>query len=247
MPLITTDTSWKALRSIARAGGVAVSLVSPAFADDHRFHPPEGCTGQLTIQMRGCEVTHIWTCEADPAGESWDLTIDEGGLSQLGRIDTEAQWLETIDLNPIERRVLDLPADDPHNLTELLEAGLDTFDFSQTVDDGAKIGVKGFDRLTGNSVTLDGEALLETDVSAVFSIDGEEVLSVVGQEYVSTTHRRFFSGTYEITSRGTTVIRDNTPVDFIYPGEPGFFASKPQYDCDASLVRFVPPVKGTEK
>lgn len=248
MPWRIWDIRKVLLRGLLLAGAVLCCAVPGAvWADDGVFHPPEGCTGYLTVQMRGCEVSHFWTCEGDPNGHRWDLSIDIDGPSQLGRIDAEAQWIETIDLAPLERRTLDLPATDPHNLTELLEAGVDTFDFTQTTDAGAKIGAKGYDRLTGATVTIDGEQLLETDVSAVFTEDGEEVVSVVGREYVSAKHRRFFAGTYEVSARGGTFTRDNTPIDFIYPGEPGFFASKPQYDCDASLARFVPPVKGTEK
>ena len=42
---------------------------SGAWAQQGTFSPPQGCEGTLTIQNRGCLMTHLWTCEADPEGQ----------------------------------------------------------------------------------------------------------------------------------------------------------------------------------
>ncbi|WP_299139575.1 hypothetical protein [uncultured Tateyamaria sp.] len=222
-----------------------VPMVAQA-QDGSVFYPPAGCTGALTIQMRSCRVANIYTCAADAPGENWKLVLEADGPVFLSKIDRETQWLESYDLFPTQHNVLRLPADDPANLTELLETGIDTFDFVQKMDERI-VRVVGYDRLTGDDVIIDGEPLLGTEFSARYEDFEGTYLTVTGREYVSVRHRRFIGGVTTRMQDGREVERDYTPIDFIYPDEPGFFSKTPLYDCEASLARYVPTVKGNDQ
>lgn len=217
-----------------------------ALAQQDRFFPPVGCAEQLTVQSRGCEVSNIWTCAADMPGESWRVDIRQSGPIFLSKIDSEGQWLESYDLFPTRKEVLIEPAKDPASLSELLEKGADSYDFIQRGPDGETRAV-GYDRLTGVEVTIDNEPLLETEFSIRFEDETGPFAWVAGNEYVSAKHRRFLSGTRIVTRDGESYEEDSSPVDFIYPGEPGFFANTPLYDCETSLARFDPTVKGSDQ
>jgi len=228
---------------------IALFAVLPALAlaqDDDRYYPPNGCTGVFTVQNRGCVVNNIYTCAADQPGDSWRLMFDREGPVFLSKIDYETQWLESYDLFPARREILRQPADDPASLTELLETGIDTYDFIQTSEQRVT-RVVGFDRLTGDDVLIDGEALLGTEFSARYENSFGRDLEVTGREYISVKHRRFISGITTLTWEGETEERDRTPVDFIYPGEPGFFSKTPLYDCEASLARLQTDTKGSDQ
>lgn len=225
----------------------ATFLTAPALAqdDDDRFAPPEGCTAQLTIQSRSCQVDNIWTCDANP-GHSWRMEFQADGPTFLSRIDSETQWIESFYLFPNQRRELVQPSDDPASLTELLETGIDSYDFTLRTPSGP-VRIVGFDRLTGDSVVIDGEPLLVTEFVARHETTSGTVLELQGNEYVSVKHRRFVAGTYSGSGENGAFDIDQSPVDFIYPGEPGFFSKTPLYDCEASLARHVPIVKGTDQ
>ena len=213
--------------------------------DGSRFYPPEGCTAELTVQSRGCQVDNIWTCEANP-GHSWRMEFRADGPTFVARIDAETQWIESYHLFPTRRRELVQPSDDPASLTELLGTGIDSYDFTMRTQNGP-VRVVGFDRLTGESVVIDGEPLLVTEFNARHETTSGTTLEVNGSEFVSVKYRRFFGGTYQGTDGSGPFEDDASPVEFIYPGEPGFFTKTPIYDCDASLARFVPTAKGYDQ
>lgn len=226
-----------------------VALLVPVSAlaqDGSRYYPPEGCSGVLTIQSRSCIVSHIYTCDADRPGESWRIQFDVDGPNFLSKIDAETQWLESYDLFPTRRQTLQVPATDPASLTELLETGTDTFDFVQT-SEGRPTRIVGFDRLTGEDVVIDGEPLLGTEFNVRYQYTIGSDLYAKGFEFVSVKHRRFMPGIVTLTQDGESVERDRTPVEFIYPGEPGFFSKTPLYECEASLARYVPTTKGSDQ
>ena len=194
--------------------------------DPNRFYPPEGCTAQLTVQSRSCGLSNIYTCAADAPGENWRVEFDVDGPIFISKIDYETQWLESYDLFPTNREVLVQPADDPASLTELLATGTDAYDFVQTGETGP-VRVVGFDRLTGEEVVIDGEPLLVTEFDARHETTDGVILEVTGREYVSVRHRRFIAGMYTGDGVNGTFEYDKSPVDFIYPGEPGFFSRTP--------------------
>ena len=50
--------------------------------------------------------------------------------------------------------------------------------------------------------------------------------------------RLFFAGPSEWVTDGDRLLpMDGSPVQFIFPGEPGFFATQPIFDCDAVMSR----------
>ncbi|MEL7127488.1 MAG: hypothetical protein AAGK30_14715 [Pseudomonadota bacterium] len=221
-----------------------ILLASPAVASDV-FIPPVGCAGVVTVQSRSCEVDNIYTCTADTPGDSWRVSFDLDGPKFIGRIDAETQWMESIDLFPTRREVIELPAADPASLSELLATGTDAFDFNMRGDGGEVTRVVGFDQLTGEEVEIDGETLLRTQFSARYESTLTGETRIEGNEYVSPKLGRFLAGSYRFTGADGAVSEwANDPVEFIYPGEPGFFSKTPLYECEASLARFIPIIKG---
>ncbi|WP_223426827.1 hypothetical protein [Tateyamaria pelophila] len=235
------------IRALVLIAGCALMPVRVAAqGDDSRYYPPDGCVGVVTTQNRDCLVNNIYTCEADQPGSSWRLMFDRDGPVFLSKIDFETQWLESYDLFPTRQDALRQPADDPASLSELLATGIDTYDFIIAGTQGVT-RVVGFDRLTGDDVVIDGEPLLGTEFSARHESTMGRDLQVQGREFVSVKHRRFFPGVTTISQGDDTEEHDRTPIEFIYPGEPGFFTTTPLYECEASLARFVPITKGSDQ
>ena len=205
-------------------------LAAPATAQG--FAPPAGCEGTLTVQHRSCLVTHVWTCEADAPGDQWVALMTQRGLFSVRKVDRDFQWLETYYTSPpaTERMLPDAP--DPASLTVLFAEQTDTYDFTVTNDRGTPDErVRGFDLLTGETVVIDDEPLLATEFAYEVTLpDGTVDYRGAGAQYVSETHRLFFLGTsWEADTPDD--ITDMSPVEFTYPGEPGFFAESPRYDC----------------
>ncbi|MEM8577894.1 MAG: hypothetical protein AAGF60_08600 [Pseudomonadota bacterium] len=220
-----------------RLAFLALLPVAAAAQEAEVFVPPEGCTGTLTVQSANCQVSNIYVCDADVAGHNWRMVFDREGALFLSKIDAETQWLESYDFDPGRRNVLRQPADDPARLTELLETGTDSYDFVQSMG-GDIVRIVGFDRLTGDDAVIDGEPLLGTEFSARYEGFSGTYLRVEGREYVSVRHRRFIGGTITRIIGDTRRDEDQSPVEFVYPGEPGFFTQTPLYGCAAQVARF---------
>lgn len=211
-------------------------LAAPAAAQT--FTPPEGCEGYLTVQQRGCVVSNHYVCEADPEGHQWRVDFVEMGPVFASLIDSETQWVRSISL--ISQRVTTLKeTPDPASLTELLETGIDTYDFTTVTEEGEETRWRGADVLTGETEVIDGVELLVMEYTSE-SDDAEGRSRNEGVNYVSEEWRLFLPGTsVSFDEEGEPQPeRDNTPVLFIEPGEPGFFASRPIYDCGVSDAAF---------
>lgn len=210
-------------------------LTTPAFAGS--FTPPEGCTTFLTVQSRGCYVANYYRCEGDAAGDQWRADFDQQGPFYLSRIDYETQWVESYESNPTVRQTLDPNPTDPASFTTLLETGTDTFDFALTKDNGEHSIVKGYDKLTGKSMMIDGITLEQTEFYYTETDDAGNILrQSSGNEYIKRDWRNFFSGTSQwLQLDGTSLPLDGTPVQFILPGEKGFAATQPIFQCDAVM------------
>ncbi len=208
---------------------------SPAFAGS--FIAPEGCTTYLTVQSRGCYVANYYTCQSDPAGHKWRADFDQEGPFFLSRIDDETQWIESIELNPLVTQTLDENPQDPANFTQLAESGRDDFIFNLSKDNGENSRVRGFDKLTGKSVTIDGVALDETEFEYEETDSSGTVLRRArGLEYISRDYRMFFSGASEWDDgSGNWLPMEGSPVRFFQSGEKGFESTQPIFDCDAVL------------
>lgn len=215
--------------------GLLICTASPVLAGT--FIPPKGCTAYLTVQSRGCIVSHFYTCEADQKGDQWRADYDGQGPFFLSRIDSEAQWLESYDLAPRTKEVMDPKPKDPASFSDLLAQGLDTFDFSLSKDDGEKSTIKGFDKLTGQNATIDGVPLKQTEYEYTQTDDKGNVLRhSKGNEYISEEWRTFFSGHSEWENEdGSWTPSDNAPVKFIRPGKPGFASTVPLFECNDQM------------
>ncbi|TKA97301.1 hypothetical protein FAZ78_06785 [Cereibacter changlensis] len=222
------------LTRIMAAGGLMLALAQPAAAQG--FTPPEGCTGFMTVQSRGCRVSNHYRCEKDAPGDQWRADFDQQGVFFLSRIDSEAQWVESYEMFPTVAQVMDPNPQDPASFTELL-GGTDTYAFGLSKDSGERSEVSGFDRLTGRTVVIDGIPLEETAFEFTeTSIGGSVLRRARGREYIHRDWRLFFSGPTEWDAGdGSFVPVDGSPMQFIFPGEPGFAATQPIFDCDAIL------------
>lgn len=193
---------------------------------------PEGCEAFMTVQSKACRVSHYYKCAADAPGDQWRVDMDQEGPFFYSRIDHEAQWVESYD--PV-KQVLDPAPADPASFSELLSSGIDTWDFTVSKADGSGNRAAGYDRLTGQSVVIDGITLSQTEVEFTeYDLAGNVTRRSRGTEYLHPDWRMFFAGPGETDlGDGQWLAIDGSPVEFIFPGEEGFLASQPKYDCDA--------------
>lgn len=215
----------------------AIMLLSatPTLAQDV-FHPPNGCTGVLTIQNRNCMLTNLWQCEGDAPGQQWIALFNENGPYRVKQIDAEFQWLTTFYLNPAWVETMQLPAPDPESITELLANGVDTYDFTIVNEDtGTATRIRGYDRLTGDVTQINGVDLHHTEYQYdIVSADGNVTQTNSGRQFVSAAHRIFVLGE-AWNSSNPEHIRDSSPIEIIHPGETGFFSPHPKYECSMMM------------
>lgn len=209
-------------------------ITSPALAGG--FTPPEGCMLNMTVQSRGCNVSNYYTCEKDAAGEQWRADFDQEGLFFQSKIDFETQWIESYEINPPVKQVLDPNPSDPASFSNLLATGYDSFAFGLTKDNGQTSSVRGFDRLTGEEVVIDGVTLKRTEYEMTETApDGTILRQARGREFISAEFRSFFAGMSEIWTGETWLPLDGSPMSFDFEGDKGFGATQPIFDCDAVL------------
>lgn len=201
------------------------------------FTPPPGCTGYLTVQAKGCKVSNHFRCSGDPEGHQWRVDFGPEGPYFASRTDAEAQWIQSIELGEGRSRFLMPDPPDPASMTTLLAEGTDTYDFRLEGRGGISL-VRGYDTLTGRTVTIDGVPLLETEFRYEETReDGTLVQRARGNEYVHPDWRIFLSGPSEVDGGEGFRPLDMSPVLFVMPGEPGFFSDTPQFDCAAQMSR----------
>ncbi len=222
--------------AIVLLGVVATMAPMPAIAQGTgTITPPPGCTAFLTVQSRSCVVSHMWTCEGDPEGSWWRLSMDGEGPFSLSHTDSEFRWLTSYGLRNGSQAVLVEPEEDPASITELFETGSDSMVFTTIYENagGQRIerNYTGFDRLTGETVEIDGRILNRTRFSYEYNL-GDGPRRVEGTQYVHEGWRMFFGGveTTEMPG-GESFESDNSPMDFAEPGERGFLRDQPLYDC----------------
>jgi len=220
--------------------GLTLTVAAPALAGP--FTPPEGCTTFMTVQSKQCRVSNHYTCTADRAGDQWRADFDQEGVFFLSRIDAEAQWVESIEIDPPSRQTLDANPADPASFSDLLATGNDSYIFGLSKDSGERTRVRGNDRLTGKQVVIDGITLQQTEFNFTETDTAGNILRRSrGNEYIHPEWRLFFSGPSQWDGGdGTYLPLDGSPVQFIFPGEPGFASTQPLFDCDA-VMSFVPP------
>jgi len=229
---------WHFVRPNVIGGSLLLTLsAAPVHSQTvETFSLPAGCTAYLTVQSKDCTVDHHFTCEGDPEGHKKRVSLDEEGMTYLGTIDAETQWLISFHPRSQLTEALEENPADPASFAELTETGIDTYDFRTLSDEIGPTRYVGADSLTGRVVTIDGVALEETSYQiTAFNADGDEIWSSKGNEYINRDWQRFFSGTGVVTVPGDSYEKDGSPVEFIYPGEPGFLSANPKHGCGVVL------------
>ncbi len=227
--------SKRGIKPMIRLAALPLCLAAlPAMAGS--FTPPEGCTTHLTVQSQGCYVANYYRCEADAPGDTWRVDFDQEGMFYMSKIDVETQWIESYDLNPPVKQTLDPNPVDPASFSGLVATGYDSFVFGLSKDTGEHSNVRGFDKLTGKTVMIDGEPLLQTEFEYEETDDEGGVLRKArGHEYISTEFGSFFSGSSEWHDGTNWIPLEGSPRQFIRPGEKGFAATQPIFDCGAVM------------
>ncbi|MFE3837989.1 hypothetical protein [Pseudogemmobacter sonorensis] len=216
----------------------ALFAVAPAVAGAREWAAPQGCEIFMTVQAKACRVSNHYTCADDAPGDQWRADFDLDGLFFRSRIDFETQWIESIEGRrgggPQLTQWLAPAPPDPASFSELIATGIDSFHFDLARSDGGTSTARGYDRLTGRSVTVDGVTLEETEFDFTETDPAGNVLRRArGREYINREMRLFFAGPGE-SDLGDGLWRpiDGSPLEFVFPGEPGFATSQPKYDCD---------------
>ena len=226
---------------MARLIFVAFLLVaSPALAGG-RFAAPQGCEVFATVQMRGCQVSQHYRCAGDAAGDQWAVYLDGAGPFYQSRIDSETRWLHSRDLMTGEEDRL-AEETDPASFTTLITTGRDDYDFRTESSTGEVRRYTGHDALTGESVTIDGVTLERTrfDLTA-WNADGQMIWHRKGRQLIHRDWRLFWADTEEFENAfGDRESLVDTPVQFAAPGEKGFLATDPIYDCDELMTELQP-------
>lgn len=199
------------------------------------YTPPNGCTLNLTVQERGCTVTQHFTCTADAPGDQRTTVFGrDGEMTYESRIDRETRWMWSRDPQSGIVDRLEDEAPDHASFSTLINTGRDDFDFWTVDNSGYRMRQVGEDRLTGETITIDGEPLERTRFQLTTSDEsGKVLIEREGGQYISRSLGRFFGGVE--TARdwsGASEETDGSPVEFIRPGEPGFGGTEPRYDCE---------------
>lgn len=211
-------------------------LITPLGAHAGAFQLPAGCTAYLTVHDNNCQVDHHFRCDGDAAGTQRRVTLSEEGMVFMGQIDAETQWIESFHALSGHTEVLESNPVDSASLSELIAAGQDSFDFYTRSAEIGRTRYVGEDKLTGRSVVIDNVTLEETQYSlTAFSPEGAELWRANGREFISREWRMFLSGTGDITTPTDKFQKDDTPVEFVFPGEAGFLSPKPKHGCGALM------------
>ena len=221
----------KTLIALFATAAVPVSAQTPEV-----FALPAGCDAYLTVQTEACSVDHIFTCEGDAEGTQRRVSIGETGVTYVGQIDSETQWIESLHLSSGHSERLSDDVTDRASFSDLVENGIDTYDFTTESEEIGQTRYVGQDSLTGNQVTIDGVTLDETQYNiTAYDAEGEVKWSSEGNEYISQRFRMFLAGSSTITTENGSFDNDDAPVEFIFEGEPGFLSKFPKYGCGETL------------
>ena len=240
--MISTQTSkTTTLACAALVAGTTLLTVTPSEgqAQNRLFNPPEQCEVFLTVQMKGCLVSNHWQCDADPEGHTWSALATDRGVAIFSQFDSEFQWLASLSTVGGDDEVLRENPTDPASLSELLETGLDSYDFEMVEpgEDGEVTRrIRGFDQLTGDTVTISGEELLVTEYAMVQTLADGTTSEAFGTQFVSEKYRTFFLGEETETRNGETRESDHAPILMLTEGDSGFRSTRPLFGCGAEDI-----------
>ncbi|MFD1794947.1 hypothetical protein ACFSC1_03000 [Paracoccus aurantiacus] len=196
----------------------------------------------MTVQNRGCTVAQHYVCASDEPGDQHVIYYDDQGPSYHSHIDAETRWLESNDLDTGLTDLLMPDAADDASFSTLLKTGRDDFDFVTESNSGERLRHIGEDRLTGETVEIDGVPLELTEFRLrTFAADGQLLIDSRGQQFINREHGRFYGGTEHSEDWTGEVTDDNdSPVTFAFPGDAGFASTEPLFDCEMQMVTFRP-------
>jgi len=226
------------MRTPLKATCLAAALLSGAasLAEAQNAMPPKGCEAFLTMHTRNCAVSIFWRCGAQP-GLLFEGSHDDDGPVSLHTYDDEFQWIDAYYYWTDSREKLLNPGPDPISMTELLETGVDTYNFSMISEgdgDTGKLFTTGRDEALGETVVIDGVELdLFSTSSVTKDADGNTVFAAEGVQYVLKSERLFMLGKESYFDGQERWKEDNTPVEFMFPGEKGFGKTEPRHGCNA--------------
>ncbi|OIP82830.1 MAG: hypothetical protein AUK37_08450 [Rhodobacterales bacterium CG2_30_65_12] len=240
--IATTARLAREAKRSAPALALALALATPVGAADLPL--PEGCEAFLTVQSRGCSVSVLWRCDVTPKGDFTEASFGADGLEALVSYSASYQWLDSLYVWDSSREEFLPPAADPIDLATLLDTGIDTYDFTlrrSEPDQTYDIRVTGADVLTGETTMIDGYTLdLVQTRFEIINESGAVDYRSEGTQFFARALGHFFLGAETSWSAdGRATEHDNSPVDFIQPGEPGFGTTTPLYEClpaDAALL-----------
>lgn len=211
------------------------------------FALPAGCDAYLTIQQTSCTVSHHFTCEGDPEGIQRRVDLDEEGVIYFGAIDHETQWVESFHPLTGHSEFLLPDPDRPASLTELIETGVNEYDFRTTSPEFGTTRYIGVDRLTGETVTISGVTLDRTEYTiTALDSEGAEIWSSSGREFISRDWRMFIGGQSRIVTPEDSWETDDSPVEFIFPDQPGFLSASPKHGCGLMMSALPPATHAKE-
>lgn len=214
-------------------------LLATPVAAQESFALPVGCEAFVTVQSRDCIVSHHFICEGDPAGQQRRVDLGEDGLLYAGLIDAETQWIESFHVRSGHSERLEDSPSDRASFTELFAYGIDTYDFRTLSDEIGPTRYRGQDRLTGEVVQIDGVTLYRTEYQiTAMTDDGVVLWSSEGSEFISEDFRMFLSGVGTVTTPDESWEVDDSPVEFIFPGEAGFLSPNPKHGCGVMMSSF---------
>ncbi len=238
---------------IAVTLATATLLAMPAQA--RVFTPPEGCEVFLTVQSKQCSVSNLYRCDTDTGGFA-EAMFDGEGMSAVVTYRAGYQWQDSLYMWDNSRERLVEPAEDPIDLPTLTDEGIDTFRFTMhrtAPGEDREITIVGADMLSGETTVIDGMTLdiVQTQLQ-ILTEDGTVEYQSRGVQYLNRELGLFFLGPEEVLDdTGEATPYDNSPVDFIHPGEPGFAQTLPLYECDQQKAGFTPapaaPTPGLEE
>ncbi|MCC5974099.1 MAG: hypothetical protein JJT81_08605 [Rubellimicrobium sp.] len=205
------------------------------------FALPAGCEAFVTNQQASCTVSHHFTCEGDPEGIQRRVDLDEDGVIYYGAIDHETQWIESYHpLTGHSEFLMPEPAR-PASLSELIGTGVNEYDFLTTSPEFGTTRYVGTDRLTGETMTISGVTLDRTEYEiTAYDSSGNQIWSSSGREFISRDWRMFIGGESRIVTAEDSWESDDTPVEFLFPGDPGFLSARPKYGCGL-MMSALPP------
>jgi hypothetical protein len=222
--------------------GVGITLPAEAEA----WTAPQGCVVFLTVQAKQCWLSNHYRCALDPDGQTWRADFDPEGLKTLTLTDGKTVPLQILDvragrsltLDPLSRAKPEMP--DPTSAPSV--SYLDYFMVQKNREPAYFWGMRQLLPASEDlpvvlsTVTIDGVVLNEV----IFSLSrgnepGVPIEQRRGKEYFHPDWRLVFAGPQQVSvDKGLTEFADDdrSPVDFIFPGEPGFADTKPTEDCE---------------